>query len=125
MRPSPGAAKPNSSASASRARTSWIFAGTWARKESEEGILRSGLLGGAMMALLPMLAACAAGQASEVPAAGDQLLRLHYDSAATGLRRDYFVYLPVGYGEDAQRKWPVMLFLHGNGERGDGLEELD
>lgn len=55
----------------------------------------------------------------------DQLLRLGYDSAVTGRHREYFVYLPVGYDADAERRWPVMLFLHGNGERGDGLGELD
>ena len=55
----------------------------------------------------------------------DQLLRLSYDSAATAARREYFVYLPVGYEADPSRAWPVMLFLHGNGERGNGLDELD
>jgi predicted peptidase len=59
------------------------------------------------------------------PVAGDQLLRLSYESAATGQRREYFVFLPVGYREQTQRKWPVMLFLHGHGERGDGLADLD
>lgn len=54
----------------------------------------------------------------------DQLLRLPYVSVADSAQREYFVYLPKGYGDDA-RKWPVMLFLHGNGERGNGLDELD
>lgn len=46
-------------------------------------------------------------------------------SKATGEERDYFVYLPKGYHSEAGKKWPVMLFLHGNGERGDAKEELD
>lgn len=33
---------------------------------------------------------------------------------------DYLLYLPEGYGEKDQ-KWPLMLFLHGAGERGDDL----
>jgi predicted peptidase len=33
----------------------------------------------------------------------------------------YLLYLPDGYGEKG-RKWPLMLFLHGAGERGDNLE---
>lgn len=33
----------------------------------------------------------------------------------------YLLYLPKGYGEK-DRKWPLMLFLHGAGERGDNLE---
>ena len=53
-----------------------------------------------------------------------QLSRVSYLSQATGERRDFFVYLPRGYASSEQR-WPVLLFLHGNGERGDGTTELD
>jgi predicted peptidase len=35
------------------------------------------------------------------------------------------VYLPRGYETQTDKKWPVILFLHGNGERGNGLDELD
>ena len=52
-----------------------------------------------------------------------QLRRVSYRSARTGKDRDYFVYLPPGHA--AKKDWPVMLFLHGNGERGDGKGELD
>lgn len=31
----------------------------------------------------------------------------------------------AGHGDDPARRWPVMLFLHGGGERGDGLADLD
>ena len=46
-----------------------------------------------------------------------RLETVSYASAATGLERDYFVYIPAGYSE--RKDWPVLLFLHGNGERGD------
>ena len=36
-----------------------------------------------------------------------------------GLR--YLLYLPKGYGENQEQKWPLMLFLHGAGERGNDL----
>jgi len=55
----------------------------------------------------------------------DQLLRLAYDSAVTGEKREYFVYLPANYAKRTDAAWPVILFLHGNGERGNGLDELD
>ncbi len=32
----------------------------------------------------------------------------------------YLLWLPSGYDED-QRRWPLILFLHGRGERGDDL----
>jgi predicted peptidase len=54
---------------------------------------------------------------------GPDLRRVSYQSARTGKERDYFVYLPPGHA--ARQDWPVMLFLHGNGERGDGKGELD
>jgi predicted peptidase len=55
----------------------------------------------------------------------DQLLKLSYSSSATGKNRKYFVYLPVGYKSDKKKNWPVMLFLHGHGQRGNGLDDLD
>jgi predicted peptidase len=79
--------------------------------------------------LLPLAAGVAgslvAGGAPALARApsGAQLRRVSYLSARTGEPRDYFVYLPPGH---AQRKgWPVMLFLHGDGERGDARGELD
>jgi predicted peptidase len=33
----------------------------------------------------------------------------------------YWLFLPAGYRKDGKR-WPLMLFLHGSGERGDDLE---
>lgn len=33
----------------------------------------------------------------------------------------YLLYLPEGYGEKC-KKWPLIMFLHGAGERGDNLE---
>ena len=57
--------------------------------------------------------------------AAPQLLRVPYPSKATGVERDYFLYLPAGYNPDSDELWPVILFLHGGGERGDGKKELD
>jgi predicted peptidase len=52
------------------------------------------------------------------------LSRIPFQSRATGAERDFFLYLPRGYAESAER-WPLLLFLHGNGERGDAKAELD
>lgn len=37
---------------------------------------------------------------------------------------NYLLYLPGDYGKDPQQKWPLILFLHGSGERGSDLELL-
>jgi predicted peptidase len=34
----------------------------------------------------------------------------------------YLSYVPDGYGTDSSRTWPLLLFLHGAGERGSDLE---
>lgn len=35
----------------------------------------------------------------------------------------YWLYLPPGYA-DSQEKWPLIIFLHGSGERGDNLDAV-
>ena len=37
-----------------------------------------------------------------------QLLRQDYISTTTELKRQYFVYLPDGYKEGDEKKWPLM-----------------
>jgi len=75
---------------------------------------------------LILLAACVSSDSVQQQAnSAAQLLRLDYVSSIDNSNRQYFVYLPVGYQQNSDKKWPVMLFLHGNGERGNGLDELD
>ena len=37
-------------------------------------------------------------------------------------RLGYLLFLPRGYGTDPEEKWPLILFLHGVGERGNDLK---
>ena len=39
----------------------------------------------------------------------------------TTIEAGYLLYLPKEYGKDKMKRWPLMLFLHGAGERGDDL----
>src|SRR6185436_4134093 len=59
------------------------------------------------------------------PPSPAQLLRVSRMSAATHAERDYFLYLPVGHASMPDKRWPVLLILHGNGERGDAKADLD
>ncbi|MBI1790914.1 MAG: prolyl oligopeptidase family serine peptidase, partial [Acidobacteria bacterium] len=57
-----------------------------------------------------------------------QLLRRPYTSTAmqtSEKEREYFVYLPQGYETEKGKLWPVILFLHGGGERGNGKSDLE
>lgn len=71
--------------------------------------------------LLLLLGGVATAAAASSPA---RLLRETFVSVQDG-DRDFFVYVPAGYQDDDERRWPVLLFLHGNGERGDGKADLD
>lgn len=55
----------------------------------------------------------------------DSLHRITYQSEISNDQREYFLYLPKGYDSNPDKKWPVILFLHGNGERGNGTTELE
>ena len=37
---------------------------------------------------------------------------------------NFLFYLPDEYGKDSRQKWPLILFLHGMGERGNNLDYL-
>ncbi|MBV6645825.1 MAG: alpha/beta hydrolase [Cyclobacteriaceae bacterium] len=72
-----------------------------------------------LIPILFLLASCATPKETE-PA---KLERISYISSADNLERDFFLYLPKDY--HLQDNWPLLLFLHGNGERGNGKEDLD
>ena len=55
-----------------------------------------------------------------------ELIRVSYRSHGEKVQRDFYLYLPYGFHSSSpDRKWPVLMFLHGNGERGNGREDLD
>jgi len=61
--------------------------------------------------------------ASDSAQAGAQHSREFEKTVTRTLRCRYLLFLPEGYGEE-QERWPVILFLHGAGERGDNLEKV-
>ncbi|MGV8982655.1 carboxylesterase family protein [Clostridium sp.] len=38
------------------------------------------------------------------------------------IKLEYLLYLPEDYSTEADKKWPLVLFLHGSGERGEDIE---
>jgi predicted peptidase len=36
----------------------------------------------------------------------------------------YILYYPAGFGDISRQKWPLILFLHGAGERGQDIEKV-
>ncbi|QDU50924.1 carboxylesterase family protein [Gimesia panareensis] len=70
-----------------------------------------------VLALLILLSG-AAVQAAEKAQSGKQGAAELKTSIPVNM--DYLIYLPENY--DEKEKWPLMLFLHGAGERGDDLD---
>jgi len=54
-----------------------------------------------------------------------QLLRKPFKPADGTAERNYFLYVPSGFYTETGREWPVILFLHGNGQRGNAQSDLD
>ena len=51
-------------------------------------------------------------------------LTAQQEAAVFQIPVNYLVYLPSDYEADTAKKWPLMLFLHGAGERGDDLQKV-
>jgi predicted peptidase len=45
----------------------------------------------------------------------------HFETACT---LDYLLHLPASYDAEPERHWPLIVFLHGIGERGSDLEKV-
>jgi predicted peptidase len=60
------------------------------------------------------------------PTPGKQVPQSVTLKTADGTRElHYLLFLPKGYdASDKTKQWPLMLFLHGSGERGDDLEKV-
>ncbi|HAB18320.1 MAG TPA: prolyl oligopeptidase family serine peptidase [Verrucomicrobiota bacterium] len=67
--------------------------------------------------LLPHIAS-----AQAIP--GSQTARKYVAVVTRTNRLDYLLYLPQNYGTDSSQRWPLVLFLHGAGERGSDLQKV-
>lgn len=51
-----------------------------------------------------------------------QLKQVYSGEIKKQVSLEYLLYLPKEYDMDSEKKWPLILFLHGMGERGSDLE---
>ncbi len=99
------------------------------------------VLSAVLTALLAgMLAACAAPQAAAPAAASTPTASpvgpVAYPEVSAGTATgqhphtsqagdlNFLLYLPADYAKDTQKKWPLILFLHGSGEKGTDVQML-
>lgn len=62
-------------------------------------------------------------QAAEPLSAGQQAQSFSRQVSKT-VTANYLLYLPDTYEVDKNRRWPLIIFLHGSGERGNDLSKL-
>lgn len=76
------------------------------------------------MYVAAMLAALMLLSASGVSAAGKVTPESFERKVTLTVSGSYLVYLPPDYDPKAEKRWPLMLFLHGAGERGDDVQRV-
>lgn len=78
----------------------------------------------AILAVICMagIGGCGARPMNAAAHPGQHVQRLERTVTRT-IRCQYLLYLPVDYTKD-DRRWPLVLFLHGAGERGDDVERV-
>ncbi|NLH41425.1 MAG: prolyl oligopeptidase family serine peptidase [Planctomycetes bacterium] len=64
------------------------------------------------------------GLAGRCLAAGGQSEQSLNKDITKHVELKYLLHLPKEYGQDKDRKWPLMLFLHGAGERGNDVNKV-
>lgn len=76
--------------------------------------------------LMASLTGCATGTAAKRPAAhpGTQEPRAFSTTVATTTTYNHLIFLPREYADGTSRRWPLMVFLHGAGERGTNLTQV-
>ena len=57
-------------------------------------------------------------------AEGTQSTGSYAVSITKTVKLDYLIHLPEGYKEGSSKKWPLILFLHGSGERGTNVQKV-
>ena len=62
--------------------------------------------------------------ASAVPSPGRQVAQTRPLAASVSATLAYWLYLPPGYAEQAERRWPLLFFLHDPGERATDLQQV-
>lgn len=66
----------------------------------------------------------AASLVAPVGAADHQAPASFSKTLCQDIAMNYLLYFPPGYDDDASRRWPLILFLHGSGERGNELDRV-
>ncbi|QDZ06073.1 prolyl oligopeptidase family serine peptidase [Sphingomonas panacisoli] len=73
-----------------------------------------------LLLVLAAAASVAATKAPPAPAIPPEGVQTAQPAPAGGY--PYLAFVPKGYGADSTQRWPLVIFLHGSGERGTDIE---
>src|SRR5260221_10562017 len=77
-----------------------------------------------MKALVSTVAICAIPTISAAQTGGEQVAKSFEKQIVKNVKAGYLLYLPKDYGKEADKKWPLIMFLHGSGESGTDIEKV-
>lgn len=75
-----------------------------------------------LLSIMSLVVGCACTSKSELKA-GEQSSQKLVKEIRKTIQVQYLLYLPNDYGKE-NKEWPLILFLHGAGERGDSLQRV-
>jgi predicted peptidase len=64
---------------------------------------------------------CGTAMGTKSGKAGEQSAQAFNKKITKTVDCNYLLYLPADYGKDTKKEWPLIMFLHGAGERGKNL----
>jgi predicted peptidase len=67
---------------------------------------------------------CGTAMGTKLGKAGEQSSQAFNKKITKTVDCNYLLYLPADYGKDAKKQWPLIMFLHGAGERGNNIAVL-
>jgi predicted peptidase len=76
-----------------------------------------------MIAALPIILSACASARQPLPSTGTQVVSMNRRLSQNVAAR-YQLFLPRDYNNSGTGRWPLILFLHGGGERGDDIEKV-
>src|SRR3954451_7491124 len=93
------------------------------RRHCKPALGKSALAALIAAALLALAVAPRSARA-DAPKPGEQQAEKFKKQIVREVSLDYLLFLPQDYGKEQDKKWPLMLFLHGAGERGSDVNKV-
>ena len=92
--------------------------------QMREGMERAEDAAAVLAGLSEMQPGAAAPRSRNAPYAMAQNWWYGLKKRTHNLRTDYYAHLPAAYGASTTKKWPLILYLHGSGERGYNINSV-